>query len=97
MSDRMSNEVLLVSKETLTDMKQYYTTCLKSSTPPGAFFAAKKGAVNVTGYNSGKVLFQGADSEKEAEDERLKYRKLLFGNPKHQLSHQKKKNRPLHL
>lgn len=47
-------------------MKQYYTDYLKSSTPPGGFFAAKKEAVNITGYNSGKVLFQGANSEKEA-------------------------------
>ncbi|SIO02008.1 ribonuclease HIII [Carnobacterium alterfunditum] len=62
----MSNEVLLVSKKTLIDMKQYYTDYLKSSTPPGGFFAAKKEAVNITGYNSGKVLFQGANSEKEA-------------------------------
>lgn len=62
----MSNEVLLVSKKTLMDMKQHYTPYLKPNTPPGSFFAAKKGAVNITGYNSGKVLFQGADSEKEA-------------------------------
>jgi len=61
----MSNEVLLVSKKTLIDMKQYYTDYLKSSTPPGGFFAAKKEAVNITGYNSGKVLFQGVNSEKE--------------------------------
>lgn len=62
----MANEVLLVSKETLTDMKQYYTNNLKSTTPPGSFFAAKKGGVNITAYNSGKVLFQGATSKNEA-------------------------------
>ena len=62
----MANEVLLVSKETLNDMKQHYTTYLKPSTPPGGLFAAKKGAVNITAYNSGKVLFQGAGSDREA-------------------------------
>lgn len=62
----MSNEVLLVSKETLTDMKRYYTTYLKATPPPGGFFAAKKGSINITAYNSGKVLFQGAASQNEA-------------------------------
>lgn len=62
----MANEVLLVSKETLTDMQQYYNTYLKTATPPGGLFAAKKGTVNITAYNSGKVLFQGAGSQNEA-------------------------------
>ena len=66
MSGLMSNEVLLVSKKILNEMKEYYKNQLKSKTPPGSFFAAKKGAVNITAYNSGKVLFQGSQSATEA-------------------------------
>lgn len=62
----MSNEVLLVSKTTLNEMNEYYKNHLKPTTPPGSLFAAKKGAVNVTAYKSGKVLFQGSQSTDEA-------------------------------
>lgn len=65
MSDLMSNEVLLVSKKKLSEMKEYYKSHLKPNTPPGSFFAAKKGSVNITAYNSGKVLFQGNQSTSE--------------------------------
>ncbi|MFL2100178.1 ribonuclease HIII [Desemzia sp. FAM 23991] len=61
----MSNEVLLVSKTTLNEMKEYYKSYLKPNTPPGSLFAAKKGAVNITAYKSGKVLFQGNNSTNE--------------------------------
>lgn len=63
----MANEVILVDKKTVLEMKNYYQSVLKSQTPPGAVFAAKKNTVNVTGYNSGKVLFQGASASQEAQ------------------------------
>lgn len=66
MSGLMSNEVLLVSLETLQEMKTHYQQQLKPKTPPGGLFAAKKGAVSITAYKSGKVLFQGSTSEQEA-------------------------------
>lgn len=66
MSGSMSNEVLTVSKQTVEEMKNYYTPYLKPKTPPGSVFAAKKGSVSITAYKSGKVLFQGGQSESEA-------------------------------
>lgn len=62
----MSHEVLTVSAQTLQAMKKHYATDLKSKNPPGSLFAAKKNTVNVTGYHSGKVLFQGATAQQEA-------------------------------
>ena len=44
----MANEVILVDKKTVLEMKNYYQSVLKSQTPPGAVFAAKKNTVNVT-------------------------------------------------
>ena len=62
----MANEVLTVSPKILKEMKTYYQNYLKSTTPPGGNFAAKKAAVNITAYNSGKVLFQGHSAPQEA-------------------------------
>ncbi|MEG0288894.1 MAG: ribonuclease HIII [Carnobacterium sp.] len=62
----MANEVLTVSPKTLQEMKQYYEDYLKPKTPPGGKFAAKKATVNITAYNSGKVLFQGQTAQQEA-------------------------------
>lgn len=64
-SDLMSNEVLMVSSQTLDEMKEQYKNYLKPTTPPGSVFAAKKGSVNITAYKSGKVLFQGNQSQEE--------------------------------
>lgn len=63
----MANEVLTVDKKTVLEMKNYYQDRLKPQTPSGAVFAAKKSTVNITGYNSGKVLFQGASASEEAQ------------------------------
>ena len=38
----MSKEVLTVSPHTLEEIKKYYTTVLKTTTPLGELFAAKK-------------------------------------------------------
>ena len=47
-------------------MKKNYTGSLES-TPQGAVFRARTSDAVITAYNSGKVLFQGARPEKEAE------------------------------
>lgn len=62
----MPNTVLMLSKETIRTMKDYYKANLKDSTPPGAHFAAKSTTFSIAAYHSGKVLFQGKEAEKEA-------------------------------
>ncbi len=47
-------------------MKSYYGKYLLDKNLPGSVFAAKMSACMITAYKSGKVLFQGNDSEKEA-------------------------------
>lgn len=47
-------------------MKNYYASYLLDKQPPGSLFAAKTPSCMITAYKSGKVLFQGNDSEKEA-------------------------------
>lgn len=50
----------------ITEMKKYYSKQLLEKNPPGSVFSAKTPGCVITAYNSGKVLFQGNDSEKEA-------------------------------
>ncbi|WP_461240331.1 ribonuclease HIII [Paucilactobacillus sp. N302-9] len=51
-------QVFKVSPKMLAQMKAYYQA--NTTTPPaGALFRAKKSAVTITGYQSGKVMFQG--------------------------------------
>lgn len=47
-------------------MKDHYRSSLVEKLPPGSVFAAKTPGCMITAYKSGKVLFQGNDSEKEA-------------------------------
>jgi ribonuclease HIII len=47
-------------------MKNYYEAVLVGKNPPGSIFSAKTKACVITAYKSGKVLFQGANSEDEA-------------------------------
>ncbi|MCZ0704595.1 ribonuclease HIII [Natronobacillus azotifigens] len=61
----MGQIVLQVSKSTLEEMKEAYQMMLKPA-PQGAVFAAKTSTSSITGYKSGKVLFQGTDPEAEA-------------------------------
>lgn len=52
------------SMETIESMKEYYQH--ETENPPqGAIFRARKNGTVITGYKSGKVLFQGANVEKE--------------------------------
>lgn len=62
----MSTVVLTVNKETLQKMKQHYQDALNPPFPNGAHFRARTPNAAITGYNSGKVVFQGKYCEKEA-------------------------------
>ncbi|OLN22643.1 ribonuclease HIII [Domibacillus antri] len=60
----MSHTLLVVSSQTLQKMKQHYGVSAKL--PAGAVFASKVDGCSVTGYRSGKVLFQGKNAELES-------------------------------
>lgn len=62
----MGNVVLNSDLNKMIEMKNYYETYLIDKHPTGSLFAAKTPACMITAYKSGKVLFQGSDSEKEA-------------------------------
>ncbi|WP_203361533.1 ribonuclease HIII [Bacillus sp. REN10] len=55
----MSHTVLTVTNRTLEEMKKYYEVHATGKLPTGAVFAAKTANCSITGYRSGKVLFQG--------------------------------------
>ncbi|GAA4074249.1 ribonuclease HIII [Amphibacillus indicireducens] len=61
----MGNIVKIVSEQTMSDMQVAYQTSLKK-TPPHAVFSAQTNQTTITAYKSGKVLFQGAHAEQEA-------------------------------
>lgn len=60
----MSHTVLIVNEATLQKMKDHYGVPAKL--PAGAVFAAKVDGCSVTGYRSGKVLFQGKEAQIES-------------------------------
>lgn len=62
----MSQNVHVLSIETIEKMKQYYHKSL-TSTPQGAIFRAKTKDAVITAYRSGKVLFQGSNPLVESE------------------------------
>ncbi|MBU9714301.1 ribonuclease HIII [Evansella tamaricis] len=62
----MSYEVLQVTEKTLENMKKKYELNLKLPPPQGAVFSAKTKGCTITGYKSGKVLFQGKGASIEA-------------------------------
>ncbi|UOQ46198.1 ribonuclease HIII [Halobacillus salinarum] len=62
----MSQVVLKLPKSIISQMKNHYKHQL-TNPPQYAAFAAKTPYCSITGYNSGKVLFQGKSPEKEAE------------------------------
>lgn len=62
----MSQSITLkCHKDVINKMKATYQQSL-TKVPPYAVFSAKLPGVTVTAYNSGKVLFQGVNAEKEA-------------------------------
>lgn len=62
----MANIVLQMNIATIKEMNTHYNPFLTTKIPQGGIFAAKVDKCNITAYKSGKVLFQGANSEKEA-------------------------------
>ena len=63
----MAPTVLRVTPALLKKMEEAYHSHFVSPFPPYTVFAAKTQGTMVTAYTSGKVLFQGAHAEKEAE------------------------------
>lgn len=63
----MSNVVLKMTINTIEKMKSHYTSSLSEKIPQGGVFTAKTPNCTITAYKSGKVLFQGAGSQMEAE------------------------------
>jgi len=61
----MSNVVLKVTTAQLKKMAVFYQDYAVKSVPY-SHFTAKKNLTTITGYNSGKVLFQGPNAESEA-------------------------------
>ena len=62
----MGNVVLNLEMAKINEMKNYYAKQLLDKNIPGSVFAAKTPACMITAYKSGKVLFQGNNSESEA-------------------------------
>lgn len=62
----MSNVVLIREWKEIMNMKNYYQENLVEKNPPGSVFSAKTSGCMITAYKSGKVLFQGTNSEEEA-------------------------------
>lgn len=62
----MTQVVLKPDTAQLQAMKKYYQPQLIPNKNPYAAFTAKVGAVTITAYSSGKVMFQGGGAEKEA-------------------------------
>lgn len=62
----MGQQVLLLDAHLIQKMREFYQDNLQSKLPPGAIFSAKPINCTVTAYKSGKVLFQGANHQKEA-------------------------------
>ncbi|MBM7555017.1 ribonuclease HIII [Thalassobacillus pellis] len=62
----MGQVVLKLTKDKIQEMKSHYKNQLAPSIPQAAVFVAKTPYSTITAYQSGKVLFQGKDPEKEA-------------------------------
>lgn len=62
----VQNHVIKVSKKTLAEMTTVYQPNRLNKTVPYTVFVAKVGTTTITAYQSGKVMFQGPQAEKEA-------------------------------
>ncbi|HIB1872706.1 TPA: ribonuclease HIII [Enterococcus faecium] len=63
----MSNVIIKATNDQLSQMKAYYRSYLLNKQIPYTIFAAKKDGTTITAYTSGKVMFQGANAETEAQ------------------------------
>ncbi|OTN77349.1 ribonuclease HIII [Enterococcus sp. 8G7_MSG3316] len=68
----MSATVIKVSPAEMKKITQYYQSDRLPKTAPYTLFTAKKNQTTITAYQSGKVMFQGTNAEKEA---------ALWGSP----------------
>ncbi|WP_165003738.1 MULTISPECIES: ribonuclease HIII [unclassified Enterococcus] len=62
----MSNVIIKTSKQQIEKMKEAYQRFLLPKKIPYTIFAAKKNGTTITAYTSGKVMFQGANAQAEA-------------------------------
>lgn len=62
----MSNEVIVLSATQLKEVMSHYASNRIERKAPGVIFAAKLSDTSITAYKSGKVLFQGGGSTREA-------------------------------
>jgi len=62
----MSASVIKVSASEMKKIQLYYQSDRLAKTAPYTLFTAKKNQTTITAYQSGKVMFQGANAEKEA-------------------------------
>ncbi|WP_347549357.1 ribonuclease HIII [Pseudalkalibacillus hwajinpoensis] len=62
----MPQVVLTVSPSIMNEIKKKYNSDLSDKQPPGSVFVAKTSSCTITGYKSGKVMFQGSAAESEA-------------------------------
>ena len=63
----MSTIVLNVSETIMQEIQENYNQYYLDKTPAGSLFMAKLPGCTITGYRTGKVMFQGKEAEKEAE------------------------------
>ncbi|WEG13932.1 ribonuclease HIII [Pullulanibacillus sp. KACC 23026] len=63
----MGQTVLQVNSALMEKMKNAYIKDADATLPPGSVFRAKRQDCTITGYRSGKVLFQGKSAEQEAQ------------------------------
>jgi ribonuclease HIII len=64
--NNLSNQVIQTDQKTIDKMSQYYQEYKIDKVPQGAIFSAKIPGCTITAYKSGKVLFQGKNSEIES-------------------------------
>ncbi|MGA9517669.1 MAG: ribonuclease HIII [Trichococcus sp.] len=76
----MSNVVLKVTTGQLKKMAVFYQDYAVKPVPH-SLFTAKKNQTTITGYNSGKVLFQGQNAESEAAQWQANSEKVGDPNP----------------
>lgn len=62
----MTNQVIQLNAKKLSEVATYYEKHKIIRSAPGVVFAAKLTDTSITGYKSGKILFQGAGAEREA-------------------------------
>lgn len=63
----MSNIVIQLTASEQAKVHEYYAENRVTRNAPGVIFAAKKNNTSITSYKSGKIMFQGANADQEAQ------------------------------